>query len=104
MILKKLACVVVYMLLYVFVSSEYTIHKLISAQVMLSSSRSVLYKIWYFYVSLSAARIRFYIAWTLGEIVSNASGLGFRGYDEKTNEPLWDLVTGVHVWQIEVLK
>jgi lysophospholipid acyltransferase 1/2 len=36
------------------------------------------------------------LGWTLADVVNNASGLGFNGYDENDN-PKWDLVTNVNI-------
>jgi hypothetical protein len=46
-------------------------------------------------------RFKYYIAWTLGDAVNNASGLGFNGYDEKA-QAKWNLVTNINIWHFEV--
>jgi lysophospholipid acyltransferase 1/2 len=46
-------------------------------------------------------RIPFYFAWTLADLVCNASGLGFNGYDEY-DRPKWDLLTNIDIKNIEV--
>jgi hypothetical protein len=43
-----------------------------------------------------------YVAWTMADLVSNASGLGFNGYDEN-GQLKWDLLTNINVRSIEVL-
>lgn len=63
--------------------------------------------LWYrflmYYVSASSQRVRYYIAWVLADVVNNASGLGFNGYDEYGRSK-WDLVTNVRIFEIEVGK
>lgn len=59
------------------------------------------YRILYSYISIPGHRIKYYLAWVLGDLVSNVSGLGFNGYD-KNGEPLWDLVTNVNIIEFEV--
>ncbi len=41
-------------------------------------------------------------AWILAEIVCNASGLGFNGFDEN-GKPIWNLMTNVNIYQLEVI-
>jgi lysophospholipid acyltransferase 1/2 len=41
------------------------------------------------------------LAWTIGEAVNNASGLGFNGYDEN-GKAKWDLVTNIRILELEV--
>jgi lysophospholipid acyltransferase len=59
------------------------------------------YRIFYLYVSSFCFRLKYYLAWITADMVSNASGLGFNGYDEYS-EAKWDLVTGVDVFKLEV--
>ncbi len=47
-------------------------------------------------------RMRYYFVWTLSDLVCNASGLGFNGYDEN-NESKWDLLTNFDFKNIEVV-
>ena len=60
------------------------------------------YRLLYFYISASSPRVKYYIAWTLADLVSNASGLGFNGYDDN-GDAKWNLVTGVNIVTIEVM-
>jgi hypothetical protein len=41
------------------------------------------------------------VAWVLADVVNNASGMGFNGYDE-FGKAKWDLVTNVRIWEEEV--
>lgn len=61
---------------------------------------SFLGKTLYILVSMSLIRSKYYFAWKLAELVNNAAGLGFNGYDDKGNEK-WDLVNNVDIWKLE---
>ncbi|XP_036118582.1 lysophospholipid acyltransferase 2 isoform X3 [Molossus molossus] len=58
-------------------------------------------KVIYLYVSLLAARPKYYFAWTLADAINNAAGFGFRGYD-RNGEARWDLVSNLRIQQIEM--
>ncbi|KAG8445615.1 hypothetical protein GDO86_010407 [Hymenochirus boettgeri] len=62
---------------------------------------SILTKIIYLYLSLMAARPKYYFAWTLADAINNAAGFGFQGYD-KNGEENWDLVSNLNIKQIEL--
>ncbi|XP_012688947.2 lysophospholipid acyltransferase 1 [Clupea harengus] len=54
----------------------------------------------YAFVSIQAARPKFYFAWTLADAVHNAAGYGIKGLNEK-GEVSWDLISNIHIWEIE---
>ncbi|XP_002812355.5 lysophospholipid acyltransferase 2 isoform X1 [Pongo abelii] len=58
-------------------------------------------KIIYLYISLLAARPKYYFAWTLADAINNAAGFGFRGYD-KNGAARWDLISNLRIQQIEM--
>ncbi|XP_036904577.1 lysophospholipid acyltransferase 2 isoform X2 [Sturnira hondurensis] len=58
-------------------------------------------KVIYLYVSLLAARPKYYFAWTLADAINNAAGFGFRGHDE-SGEARWDLISNLRIRQIEM--
>ncbi|XP_054945007.1 lysophospholipid acyltransferase 2 isoform X3 [Physeter macrocephalus] len=58
-------------------------------------------KVIYLYVSLLAARPKYYFAWTLADAINNAAGFGFRGYD-KNGAARWDLISNLRIQQIEM--
>ena len=43
------------------------------------------------------------MAWTIADIVNNASGFGFSGYDEN-GEAKWDLTINVNIFELEVIE
>lgn len=53
------------------------------------------------YLITVSQRSMYYLAWVLSDLVHNASGLGFNGYDEKGNA-VWDLCTSVNILKLEV--
>jgi lysophospholipid acyltransferase 1/2 len=59
------------------------------------------YRIIYLYISASSQRAKYYIAWTLADLVNNASGFGFNGYDKNGNAK-WNLITNVNILPLEV--
>ncbi|XP_051689282.2 lysophospholipid acyltransferase 2 isoform X5 [Oryctolagus cuniculus] len=58
-------------------------------------------KVAYLYVSLLAARPKYYFAWTLADAINNAAGFGFRGYD-RNGAARWDLISNLRIQQIEM--
>ncbi|KAM9316052.1 lysophospholipid acyltransferase 2 [Gastrophryne carolinensis] len=61
---------------------------------------SVPTRVIYLYLSLMAARPKYYFAWTLADAINNAAGFGFQGYD-KNGEENWDLVSNLNIRNIE---
>ncbi len=53
------------------------------------------------YLNCFRMRNKYYFVWLLVESVNNLTGLGFSGYD-KDGQAKWDLVTNVHVLNIEL--
>ncbi|XP_026149360.1 lysophospholipid acyltransferase 1 [Mastacembelus armatus] len=54
----------------------------------------------YAFLSIQAARPKFYFAWTLADAVNNAAGYGFLGMDEN-GKPSWDLICNLNILGIE---
>lgn len=46
------------------------------------------------------SRLKYYVAWHLGEVLSNVQGLGFNGYDSN-GQPRWDLLSNMDLWKFE---
>lgn len=64
------------------------------------SHASFLSRLTYAFLSVQAARPKFYFAWTLADAVNNAAGYGFLGMDE-SGKPSWDLVSNLNIIGIE---
>lgn len=54
----------------------------------------------YIFVFTVLSRLKYYVAWHLGEAISNASGFGFNGY-EADGRPKWDLIGNMNIWRFE---
>lgn len=52
-------------------------------------------------MTILTRRLNYYFAWVFADIVHNASGFGFNGYDNK-GIPKWDLITNVKIFSLEV--
>lgn len=59
-----------------------------------------LIRFYYIYTFSVLSRLKYYVAWHLGEAISNASGLGFSGYDSQ-GKPKWDLLSNMDLWKFE---
>ncbi|XP_030054758.1 membrane-bound glycerophospholipid O-acyltransferase 2 isoform X1 [Microcaecilia unicolor] len=64
------------------------------------TTASVPTRIAYLYLSLLAARPKYYFAWTLADAINNAAGFGFQGYD-RDGAPCWDLISNLRIRNIE---
>lgn len=67
-------------------------------------NRSLLSKFIYIYCATWVARFKYYYAWIIGEVISNVSGLGFAGYDPKTGQQNWELMSNIDIWKFEVIN
>ncbi|XP_069462107.1 lysophospholipid acyltransferase 2 [Ambystoma mexicanum] len=65
-----------------------------------TTTASVPTRVIYLYLSLMAARPKYYFAWTLADAINNAAGFGFQGYD-KNGVPCWDLISNLRISHIE---
>lgn len=57
-------------------------------------------RFFYILIFTMLSRLKYYVAWHLGEAISNASGLGFNGYDTK-GKPQWNLISNMNLWKFE---
>ncbi|XP_073703590.1 lysophospholipid acyltransferase 1 [Garra rufa] len=64
------------------------------------SKASFLKRLAYAFISVQAARPKFYFAWTLADAVHNAAGYGVSGVNDR-GEVSWDLISNVRIWKIE---
>ena len=54
----------------------------------------------YILIFTMLSRLKYYVAWHLGEAISNASGLGFNGYDSN-GKAKWNLISNMNLWKFE---
>nr|XP_034965774.1 lysophospholipid acyltransferase 2 isoform X3 [Zootoca vivipara] len=64
------------------------------------ATASIPTRVIYLYLSLMAARPKYYFAWTLADAINNAAGFGFRGYD-KSGLSHWDSISNLRILHIE---
>ncbi|XP_059363382.1 lysophospholipid acyltransferase 1 [Carassius carassius] len=64
------------------------------------SEASFITRLAYAFISVQAARPKFYFAWTLADAIHNAAGYGVSGVNER-GEVSWDLISNVRIWEIE---
>lgn len=64
-------------------------------------NQSLVWKIFYLYVTTLIARLKYYHAWLVADAICNNSGLGFNGFSE-TGEQKWDLISNVDIISFEV--
>uniref|UniRef100_UPI00398F56E2 lysophospholipid acyltransferase 2-like isoform X4 n=1 Tax=Pristiophorus japonicus TaxID=55135 RepID=UPI00398F56E2 len=64
------------------------------------TTASLTSRVLYLYISLLAARPKYYFAWNLADAINNAAGFGFNGYDGKGNAR-WDLISNLNIVNIE---
>lgn len=60
----------------------------------------LLARFFYIVIFTMLSRLKYYVAWHLGEAISNASGLGFNGY-ESDGKPKWNLISNMNLWKFE---
>lgn len=65
------------------------------------SSNPTWFIVFYMMASTAGARFKYYFAWIFGEVVCNASGLGYNGVD-KNGKPKWDLLNPLDILKFEV--
>lgn len=66
------------------------------------AAKSFFYKIHYFFFLALTYRFKYYAAWTIAEASCILCGLGYNGYDPKTQKYKWDRVQNISVWGMEM--
>lgn len=66
------------------------------------SSKSFLFKIHYFFFLGLTYRFKYYAAWTISEASCILCGLGYNGYDPKTQKTNWNRVQNISIWGMEM--
>lgn len=66
------------------------------------SSKSFFYKIHYFYVLAFTCRFKYYAAWIIAESSCILCGLGYNGYDSKSQKIKWNRVQNIDIWRMEM--
>lgn len=66
--------------------------------------RSFFYRINYMYVLGTTFRLKYYAAWTISEASCILCGLGYNGYDPKTQKIKWNRVQNIDIWHVEMAQ
>lgn len=66
--------------------------------------RSFFYRIHYIFLVGLVARFKYYAAWTIAEASCISCGLGYNGYDTKTQKIKWNRVQNIDIWNVEMAQ
>ncbi|XP_039753830.1 lysophospholipid acyltransferase 1 isoform X1 [Pararge aegeria] len=102
-VLYKVAGSVAAAVLYLSLAKKYpltALEELTDPTSEVARSWSVLYLLWYAYLSTLVVRCKYYHAWLLSEAICNNSGMGFNGYDND-GCPKWDKMSNIDVFGFE---
>lgn len=97
-IAKKLSISIICTILHLTLASRFDIQYLRTAEFQFHTSIVVIFA--YILAFTMLSRLKYYVAWHLGEVISIASGLGFSGYDPK-GKPKWELLSNMNIWSFE---
>ncbi|ODV94415.1 hypothetical protein PACTADRAFT_25649, partial [Pachysolen tannophilus NRRL Y-2460] len=63
--------------------------------------KTLLYKIWYLYISAFFYRLRYYAVWLIAEGSCILSGIGYNGYDKQKDKFYWNRVQNIDPYAFE---
>lgn len=95
---KKLAISITCTILHLTLASKFDIQFLRTPDFQFHTPLVIIFA--YILAFTMLSRLKYYVAWHLGEVISNASGLGFSGYDQN-GKPKWDLLSNMDIWSFE---
>ncbi|QLG74367.1 hypothetical protein HG535_0G02510 [Zygotorulaspora mrakii] len=82
--------------------------KYVNTDYMLDKSkfeqRSFFFRINYMYILGTTFRFKYYAAWTIAEAACILCGLGYNGYDSKTQTIKWNRVQNIDIWHVEMAQ
>ncbi|CAI7464308.1 CFC_collapsed_G0050900.mRNA.1.CDS.1 [Saccharomyces cerevisiae] len=67
-------------------------------------TRSFIFRIHYLFLLGFIHRFKYYAAWTISEGSCILCGLGYNGYDPKTQKIRWDRVRNIDIWTVETAQ
>ncbi|KAL3890664.1 hypothetical protein ACJMK2_002945 [Sinanodonta woodiana] len=97
-VMKKLATTIFWLMIHLFLLPYYPSY--LNADPDFIANHSFLYRLWYMWLSMTLCKAMYYLAWSLGDAVHNASGFGWAGVDKFGNHK-WDLMTNIRIINIE---
>lgn len=95
---KKLTISVSCAMLHLILNPKFEVEFLRSPEFLVQTP--LIIRFYYILIFTVISRLKYYVAWHLGEAISNASGLGFSGYDSK-GQPMWNLISNMNLWKFE---
>lgn len=95
---KKLTISMTCAMLHLTLNPKFEIEFLRSPEFLIHTP--LLIRFYYILIFTVLSRLKYYVAWHLGEAISNASGLGFNGYDAD-GKPSWNLISNMNLWKFE---
>ena len=96
-LLNKLLQLAVLIIVYLKFTMVYTADLNLKPEML---EKPVIIRYLFHYLTIVSQRSKYYLAWVLADLVHNASGLGFNGYDEK-GAAKWDMCTSVNILTLE---
>lgn len=66
--------------------------------------KSFFYRINYMYFLGMSFRFKYYAAWTIAEASCILCGLGYNGFDKKTQTIKWNRVQNIDIWHVEMAQ
>lgn len=96
---KRLTISMVCTILHLTLSPKFDIEFLRSPDFLIHTP--LLLRFYYIVIFTMLSRLKYYVAWHLGEAISNMSGLGFKGFNSE-GKPMWDLISNMNLLRFEL--
>lgn len=95
---QKLAISVSCAILHLSLNPKFDVDFLRSPEFLIHTP--LLVRFYYIFIFTVLSRLKYYVAWHLGETISNLTGFGFNGFDANGN-PRWNLISNMELWKFE---
>lgn len=97
-VLRKLSISISCAILHLTLNHKFEVEFLRSPAFLIQTP--LLMRFCYIYIFTVLSRLKYYVAWHLGEAISNTTGFGFNGYDS-SGRPKWNLISNMDMWNFE---
>ncbi|OWF40150.1 Lysophospholipid acyltransferase 1 [Mizuhopecten yessoensis] len=94
----KLCETLFWICVHVFIAPRFP--ALLNSDPVFIASHGVVYRMGYAVISMTCCKVKYYLIWTMGDAINNASGLGFNGFTP-SGKPKWDLITNIKPFELE---
>lgn len=95
---KKLTISIVCAICHLTLNPKFEVEFLRSPEFLIHTPLAM--RFYYILIFTMLSRLKYYVAWHLGEAISNATGLGFNGYDSD-GKPQWNLISNMNLLKFE---